>query len=371
MKKILFAAYSLDIGGIEKALVTLINYLVKENEYDITLVLEKKEGILLNSISNKIKIIEYKPCNCKYKIIRKIKNAYNRFKFIIKHKNKYDYAISYATYSLPSSFVARTASRENALWIHSEYLSLFNGDKSKYIEFFNKLNSNSFKSLVFVSKNSMEIFKEIMKVKDNATQNIVHINNIIDYKNIIKKSNEDIKDLNKSDCYTFLFVGRQTEEDKKLSRAIEAAKKLKDDKLKFRIILVGEGRDTNRYKDLVKKYQLDDYIIFLGEKENPYPYFNISDSLILTSEYEGFPVVYIEAAVLELPIITTNVSDSEIFVKNQYGVVTAKDIDSIYNSMKLFIEKGFKIKNKFNPDQFNKEMIGRIEKLFGRTDEKN
>ena len=44
MKKILFAAYSLDLGGIETALVTLINYLAKK-QYDITLVLEKKEGI--------------------------------------------------------------------------------------------------------------------------------------------------------------------------------------------------------------------------------------------------------------------------------------------------------------------------------------
>ena len=46
MKKILFAAYSLDLGGIEIALVTLINYLAKK-QYDITLVLEKKEGIFL------------------------------------------------------------------------------------------------------------------------------------------------------------------------------------------------------------------------------------------------------------------------------------------------------------------------------------
>ena len=45
MKKILFSAYSLDVGGIETALVTLLKYLVKD--YDITLVLEKKQGIFL------------------------------------------------------------------------------------------------------------------------------------------------------------------------------------------------------------------------------------------------------------------------------------------------------------------------------------
>ena len=43
MKKILFSAYSLNIGGIETALVNLINYLVDQEKYDITLALEKKE----------------------------------------------------------------------------------------------------------------------------------------------------------------------------------------------------------------------------------------------------------------------------------------------------------------------------------------
>ena len=56
MKKLLFGAYSLDIGGIEKALVILVNKL-QEKGYDITLVLEKKQGIFLNEIDQKIKII--------------------------------------------------------------------------------------------------------------------------------------------------------------------------------------------------------------------------------------------------------------------------------------------------------------------------
>ena len=107
MKKILFAAYSLDLGGIETALVTLINYLAKK-KYDITLVLEKKEGIFLDTIDKNIKIIEYSPSYNKNKILAKIKNALNRLKFILKYKNKFDCDISFATYSLSSSFVART-----------------------------------------------------------------------------------------------------------------------------------------------------------------------------------------------------------------------------------------------------------------------
>ena len=75
---------------------------------------------------------------------------------------------------------------------------------------------------------------------------------------------------------------------------------------------------------MVKEYGLEDKIIFLGKKQNPYPYFKIADSLILTSEYEGFPVVYLEAMLLELPIITTDVSDSLKVVKDKYGIVTKR-----------------------------------------------
>ena len=54
MKKLLFAAYSLDVGGIEKALVNLVNVL-QNRGYDITVVLEKKQGIFLNELNKNIK----------------------------------------------------------------------------------------------------------------------------------------------------------------------------------------------------------------------------------------------------------------------------------------------------------------------------
>ena len=56
MKKLLFAAYSLDVGGIEKALVNLVNVL-QNRGYDITVVLEKKQGIFLNELNKNIKIV--------------------------------------------------------------------------------------------------------------------------------------------------------------------------------------------------------------------------------------------------------------------------------------------------------------------------
>ena len=363
MKKILFTAYSLEVGGIEKALMTLLNYLSSQEKYDITLVLEEKKGMFLNDLDKKIKIIEYKPDNSKNVLIRKFKNLMKRIKFVLKYKNKFDFSASYATYSLPGSFIARTATINSCLWVHSEYMTFFNNNKQEYMKFFNKLKVEKFKNIVFVSENAKKIFDENYSKLKYKTQTIY---NLIDYKDIINKSKEQIEE-KKSDVYTFLNVGRHTEKDKKLSRIIEVAKMLKKDNLQFRIIFVGDGQDSEKYKEKVKKNGLEKEIIFLGNKKNPYPYFKIADSFIMTSEYEGFPVVYIEALILGLPIITTNVSDSKKIIEDKYGIVLEKNVDLIYNAMKKAIKDGIKVTKEFNCQKYNNKIKKELENLINNN----
>ena len=309
MKKIFFSTYSLDIGGIETSLVTLLNRL--SEKYCITLCLEKKEGIFLDQINENIKVIEYTP-NCSKKVfLRKLINMIKRIKFILKYKNQFDFSVCYATYSLACNFTSKLASKNSALWIH-------NIDKMK--EFFDNLNYQKYKHIVFVSQTAKENFNKIMNCKNTVT-----IYNLVNAKNILKKSEEAIElSKQEADCITFLNVGRHEEKAKKLTKLIECAKKLKEEKYNFKILMIGAGQDTQEYKELVKKYDLEKEVIFLGKKKNPYPYFKISDCIILTSDYEGYPVVYQEAFVLNLPIITTDVSDSRLDVANKYGIVTRK-----------------------------------------------
>ena len=367
MKKIIFSAVTMDIGGIEKALLSLINYLaeVKENDdykYEITLILEKKQGIFLKDINKRIKVKEYKVSNCKVVLFRKIVNLIRQTIFKIENMNIYDFSACYASYSLPGSFVARTASKNSVLWVHSEYMKLLNDDKQKYKDFFNQVKAKDFKKIVFVSKNAMRIFNENFA---GLQEKAITIYNLINYEEIINKSKEKISEDNKN-IYTFLNLGRQTEEDKRLSRIIYSAKKLKEDNLEFRILFIGEGKDTSKYKQLVKENNLEKQIIFLGKKDNPYPYFKIADSLIMTSEYEGFPVVYIEAMILGLPIITTDVSDSKEIIEKKYGVVVEKNVDLIYNVMKKAITKGLVNNKQFNCENYNRKIAKKLENLIDK-----
>ena len=356
-KKILFTARDMKIGGIEKALVTLLNYLIEE--YDITLVLEKKEGQLLKKLDYKIKIEEYTPNDSEILILRKTINLFNRIKAIIKYKNKFDTSVSFATYSIPGSFIARIASKNSILWGHMNYLDQFNNDKSKVRGFFVDLNYNKFSKVVFVSKGGMYSFVEVFPDMKNKT---FYCNNLIDGKSIENLSKQTIDFTRDNETYLFLNVSRHDERQKKLSRIIEAADKLKDEKYKFKILFIGEGKDTKNYKDTVEKLKLKDEIIFLGKQDNPYPYFRVADCILVSSDYEGYPVVFIESFILNTPVITTNFTDCDD-VKDGRGIVVGKNSTEIFNAMKKIIDEGYRNK-KFDYNEYNDKIKEKLREIL-------
>lgn len=361
MKKLLFAAVDMNVGGIETALLTLLNYLADKN-YKLTLALERKQGIFLKDLNTKINVIEYKPASIRFLPIRKFINSIKRLKFIIKYKNKFDFSASFATYSKMASFVARTASKNCALWGHADYLELYKNNKEEMRAFFESIQYDKFRNIIFVSKKACKSFIEVFpETKDRVT----FCNNLIDYKKIQNLSKEEI--MEKREMYTFINVGRHDEKQKRLTRIIEAAKMLQKDNLKFKILFVGEGKDTNQYKSLVTSYNLQNNIEFLGIKKNPYPYINLADAVILTSDYEGYPVVLLEALTLNKPIITTDIADATDDINDKFGKVVEKENVQIYMAMKEFITKGYEIKKEFNPKEYNNDIIKKLELIFNNS----
>ena len=106
MKKLIFTAYSLDFGGIEKALLALLNN-IDYTKYEVTLLLEKKEGVFINQVPFQVIVKEYKVSNFKIPIIRKIINRLKLITTIALNYNKYDFSCCYAPYCIPTSILAR------------------------------------------------------------------------------------------------------------------------------------------------------------------------------------------------------------------------------------------------------------------------
>ena len=163
-----------------------------------------------------------------------------------------------------------------------------------------------------------------------------------------------------------VFIGRIEEPVKKVSRIIELAKYCQDNKKYIGFIIVGDGPDLLNMKSKSEEYKLQN-IIFTGAQTNPYPYLDKADFLILTSKYEGFPVVYNEAIILNKPILTTiDVSDDEISINDNFGII------STVEELKENVDKILKFKNKnIDFEKINKNRIAKIEKLISDTYGKN
>ncbi len=355
MKKILFAAYSLDVGGIETALITLLKNLAKE--YDITLVLERNQGLFLSEVPKNVKIITYKASNNKIILFRKIANFIKQFLFKIKYKNKFDFAGCFATYSFPASFVSRVASKNACLWVHNDYMNFYENNVMAYRKFFRDLKIFDFKKIIFVSDLDKKVFgMQFPEFKDKSYV----CNNLIDYDRILKLADEEVNDFEKKELPTFINIGRHDEKQKKLSRIIGATIKLNKEGYKFRVVFVGKGTATSKYKEMAKNI---DNIEFLGSKKNPYPYLKNSDAFIMSSEFEGYPVVFVESQILGKPIITTDVSDSKKDIDGKYGLVIEKSDKGVYNGMKKFLDEGYK-SEKFDPEKYNRQILNKLKNIM-------
>lgn len=353
-KRLLFTANTLDIGGIEKALINLLNN-IDYSKYEVTLVLEKKEGAFLKDLNKNVILKELKVSTLKITPIRKLINFSRKLIFKLKNKNKYDFSCCYATYSYSANKLALIGSTNSSLYVHSNYKDLYN--KEEFCEFFNTRNVDKFTHIIFVSNESKDCFE---KIYPSLKEKLVVINNFINVDNIIKLSKEKLS--LKKNNKTLLFVGRLDDSSKKLGRAINLVKNISN----IDLWIVGDGPDRYKYEALVTKNDLNDRITFFGRKENPYPYMKECDYIILTSDYEGFPVTYLEALVLNKTIITTiPVSDDKIDIRD-YAYIISKNEDKMVKEVKNILDKSKR--NKIvSIDNIQKERIKDLENLFNEV----
>ncbi len=75
--------------------------------------------------------------------------------------------------------------------------------------------------------------------------------------------------------------------------------------------------------------------------------------------------MFLETKVMNKPIISTDVSDAKIELDG-YGIVTDINEDSYYNAMKNFLENGYKIKRKFDPEKYNNDILKKLYKVIDK-----
>ncbi|WP_296403712.1 glycosyltransferase [Psychrobacter sp.] len=109
------------------------------------------------------------------------------------------------------------------------------------------------------------------------------------------------------------------------------------------LLLLGKGKLRGEIEKLVSELNLEDKVIFLGFKDNPYPYIKNATLKVLTSEWEGFALVIPEALALGVPVISTDCPSgpNELLPKN--NLMPSNDIEAIATKLDKAMQ---------NPKQF-------------------
>lgn len=205
--------------------------------------------------------------------------------------------------------------------------------------------------IVTVSPSQGEMLLEfIPKYKDKITV----INNIVDVDDIIKKSKEKILLPYSSEYFNIASCGRLSVE-KGMDLAINACKLLTQrgfSNIKWRII--GGGPETEALKASVKKLRLENTICFTGMLNNPYPDIADADLYVQPSRFEGHCVAIMEAKILGKPIVATKNAAKEQIEDGVNGILCEATAESLAEAVAKALG--------------NRKLLGRITEESEKTD---
>jgi len=105
----------------------------------------------------------------------------------------------------------------------------------------------------------------------------------------------------------------------------------------IRFVLVGDGKYYKRMKQYARDANLEQYIVFTGEQDNPSDYYSIFDVFVLPSLWEGMPYVLLEAMASKLPIICSNIPNHLEVIKNNHSALTINpyEMENLFHKVSI------------------------------------
>ncbi|MDR0307890.1 MAG: glycosyltransferase [Chitinispirillales bacterium] len=301
--KILFIAPHLRDGGMGRVMTTVIRYLDRQRFTPVLALFRTANASYLKDIPCDVQILDlntsfryaFFPV---YKSIRNIKpdivySSWGRINILI--------ALIMPFLNKRIKFIAR----ENI--IVSE--GVFHGERSGLSKLFCKILYPRFNKIIC----QCQYMKDDLVTHLNiSTKKTVVINNPVDINNIIAKavcSNIELYPFGKINLLAVGRLGYQKGYDYLLRSLM-----LLDDN--YHLSILGTGELERELMELAKKLDISKKVSFLGFKDNPYTYMANADLLVLSSRYEGFPNVALEANVCGLPVVAFDIPPVAEIIKN-------------------------------------------------------
>ena len=169
--------------------------------------------------------------------------------------------------------------------------------------------------------------------------------------------------LTNDDVTTFITVGRLSPE-KNQERLIRAFASVHTKNPATRLVIVGSGPLEQNLSTLVATLGLDSSVIFTGLQRNPHAIMARADCFVLSSDYEGQPMVILEALVLKLPIVTVDFPSAANALPAGNGLVVPQTVEGLAEGMSAFLDGGVPSRH-FNADTYNTKAVGEFLSAIG------
>jgi len=350
-KRIFIFAHSLEIGGAERALLGLLNSFDYSN-YDVDLFLLRHNGELMDLIPRKVNLISENPRyssigtpiasviksgNIDIAIFRtyaKLKakkfdkkmgyqNSLAVFEYSHKYtKNlmpsmsdkKYDLAISFL---IPHYFVIdKVNAKKKIAWIHTDY-SFLELDIESELKMW-----GAYDNIISISDDVTKAFL----TKFPSLENKIYLIENITSKSFIMEQADMFETQQKMNSnINLLSVGRFSDA-KNFDNIPEIASIIKSKGIDFKWYIIGYGGEEPVIRSKIKEFGMEDTVIILGKKENPYPYIKACDIYVQPSRYEGKAVTVCEALILNKPVVITDYPTSHSQIHNGFdGIIVPMD----------------------------------------------
>lgn len=336
MKKIIIVSHCMEIGGAERALIGLLSS-IDYSEYRVDLFLLRHVGEFMKLIPEEVNLLPQKKeySALAIPIERVIKRgqfniAFGRFlgkyrAYSFKKKKRFtaksedDIAIVYShlytkaympkisdeIYDLGISFLTphyfvidKVDAKCKIAWIHTDY-SFLEVDVTDQLKMW-----VSYDKIISISDKVTEGF---LSKFPSLGDKILLIENILSSKFVREQAameNVSNEIPNQNGIINLLSIGRFTYL-KNFSNVPDICRYITDKGIKIKWYLIGFGSEEQLIRDKIKEANMENNVIILGKKPNPYPYIKACDIYVQPSMYEGKAVAVREAQILLKPVVIT------------------------------------------------------------------
>tara|TARA_B100000963_G_scaffold17140_1_gene13100 strand:- start:17057 stop:18145 length:1089 start_codon:yes stop_codon:yes gene_type:complete len=297
MKKVFFIIPTLTQGGAERVLVTLLKFLDKSKCKATIMVVDMNEEVYSEEIPEEVDIIDLKCKRVRTAIPKIIFNLWrHRPNIVMSTLGHLNLAIAMTRLFMPRDirFIARETIVVSEKLRRGKFQSLW--------KFLHKFFYPTFNRIICQSEDMLIDMSEILGSKKNLTL----INNPVDFQKIQRLSNLYDDSINKyydDNSFTYLIAAGRLIEQKGFEMLIEAVALTNN--LKIKLAILGHGPLEEKLISLIDKYKLQEKVTLLGYKKNPYAWISQANAFVLSSYYEGFPNVVLEALACGTPVIST------------------------------------------------------------------